>query len=250
MLSEMRWKEIVDMVNDKKSVSVLELSMFLNASESTIRRDLTILDQKGLVNKVHGGATTIESGFAQIDDEISIREQLFQEEKKRIAKYAASLIAPGDFIFLDAGTTTGHVIDYLEHKDTIFVTNAVSHAQKLAAAGFKVHILGGEMKSSTDAIVGAETVKALERFHFTKCFMGTNAASPSRGFSTPELNEALVKEKAILMSRECFILCDASKFSKISPVRFCPFKDAVVLTTSLQDKKLRQYTNIVEVMSK
>lgn len=247
MLSETRWKEIIDLVNEQKSISVQELTALLNSSESTIRRDLTVLDRKGLLNKVHGGATAIESSYADIDDDVSVREQLFRNEKKQIARYAASLVTSSDFIFLDAGTTTGQIIDFLENKNTIFVTNAISHAQKLAVLGFKVHILGGEMKSKTEAIVGSETVRAMDRFNFTKCFLGTNAVSPSRGFSTPEVNESMVKEKALLLSRERFVLCDASKFNKVSPVKFGDFNDATILTCGLLDPNLKQYSNIVEV---
>lgn len=140
------------------------------------------------------------------------------------------------------------MIQYIDAKDAIFVTNATVHARKLAAKGFKVYLLGGEMKASTEAVVGGETVSALMKYHFTKCFVGANGVSPSMGFSTPDVNEAMVKEKALEQSRERYVLCDASKFNKISPVTFGRFDQATVITSYLEDDTYRKYKNIVEVM--
>ena len=103
-----------------------------------------------------------------------------KEEKCRIASYAAGLIEPEDFIFLDAGTTTGYMMDYLEEKNATFVTNAVVHAQKLAEMGMKVLLVGGELKSSTEAIVGGQATEMIRRYHFTKGFFGTNGVTKKR----------------------------------------------------------------------
>lgn len=99
MLSEKRWNEILKIVEQQKSVSVTELTERLNTSESTIRRDLTVLDKKGLLNKVHGGATSLAMGYAGRDDEVEYRENMNREEKTRIARYAAELIQSDDLFF-------------------------------------------------------------------------------------------------------------------------------------------------------
>lgn len=152
------------------------------------------------------------------------------EEKRKIAQYAAELIEEEDFIYLDAGTTTGYMIDALGHTNAVFVTNAVSHAQRLAAKGIKVFLIGGELKNSTEAVIGAQAMKNLQEYHFTKGFFGANGITKAEGFTTPDANEALVKQTAIERCRNRFVLADHSKFGSISSVTFSAFANAKILT--------------------
>ena len=132
MLTEERYAVILEQVRKNKSVKLPELCELLGASESTIRRDLTELDERGLVKKVHGGAISIEEGsFNSIEPDVESKSKMFTEEKIAIARYAASLVEDGDFVFIDAGTTTEKMIDFLPQKDVTFVTNAFVHAKKL-----------------------------------------------------------------------------------------------------------------------
>lgn len=247
MLTETRLNEIVRLVEEQKSITVLELTKLLQTSESTIRRDLTVLQNKGLINKVHGGATTLELGFMAKDDDVSLRMDLNREEKIRIAKYAASLLKDNDFVYLDAGTTTELLIDYIEVKNAVFVTNGIVHGKKLAQRGFKVYMLGGELKASTEAVVGADTIALLHKYHFTKGFFGTNGVSIATGFTTPDVNEAAVKQKALEQTKDKYILCDASKFNKISPVCFWNFEYATILTNGLNDGAYLEQKNVIEL---
>ena len=98
----------------------------------------------------------------------------------KIARYAAGLVEPNDFVYLDAGTTTELMIDYLTEKDITFVTNAVSHARKLSMAGYTTYILGGEFKATTEAIVGDEAIESLQKYNFTKS--DTNNANVENAF--------------------------------------------------------------------
>lgn len=151
-------------------------------------------------------------------------------KKKKIAQYAAGLIEDEDFIYLDAGTTTGYMIDALGHTNAVFVTNAVSHAQRLATKGIKVFLIGGELKSSTEAVIGAQAMKNLQEYHFTKGFFGANGITKAEGFTTPDANEALVKQTAIERCKNRYILADHSKFGCISSVTFSAFVNAKILT--------------------
>ena len=157
LLTEERYSVILEMVKQNKSVKLPELCERLGASESTVRRDLTQLDEKGLLKKVHGGAISAEDhSFSVVEQDVEAKSKLFNEEKIAIARYAASLVEDGDFVFLDAGTTTGYMIDFLPEKNVTFVTNAFVHAKRLAQRGFTVYIPAGEIKLTTEAIVGAE----------------------------------------------------------------------------------------------
>ena len=197
--------------------------------------------------KVHGGATALQMGYATKDETVSVRKDMNMEEKQRIARYAAELIEKNDFVYIDAGTTTGCLMEWISEKGAVFVTNGIVHARTLAEKGYKVFLLGGELKAATEAVVGGETIESLKRYHFTKGFFGTNGVHEEAGFTTPDINEAFVKEQAMKQCRECYILTDSSKIGKISPVRFGTFHEATVITTDLQDVRLKKYKNIMEV---
>ncbi len=249
MLSEERQGKIVSLINENKSMTVQMLMKILNASESTIRRDLSELNDKGLIEKVYGGAMAKDVTFSGKDEAVNIRMEQNREEKILIAKYAASLVCDDDFVYLDAGTTTEFMIPFITAKKAVFVTNGFSHARKLSEAGFVTYILGGEVKFPTEAVVGEEAVLMLFKYHFTKGFWGTNGISLSSGFSTPDVKEALIKQMSMSRTREKYILGDSSKFSKISCVTFGDFSDATILTNGLENNlsTYRSYKNIVEV---
>ena len=139
------------------------------------------------------------------------------------------------------------MIDYISNKQAIYVTNAITHAKKLAEKGCTVYILGGEFKAVTEAIVGEEAVATLEKYNFTKGFWGTNGVSLQRGFSTPELKEAMVKRKSMENCKERFVLADQSKFNQISSVTFGEFESASVITTGTIHPAFAKSKNIIQV---
>lgn len=214
MLTEERFAKILSILERMGSVTVQQLMTELDASESTVRRDLNTLDANGQLVKVHGGAILKNTVYSTIDDEVVHRKEQNREAKDKIARYAAGLITAEDFVYIDAGTTTERMIDYIANRQAVFVTNAIGHAKKLAEHGCKVYILGGEFKAVTEAIVGEEAVFTLDKYNFTKGFWGANGVSLQRGFSTPELKEAMVKRKSMENCRDCYILADESKFSR------------------------------------
>ncbi len=247
MLTEERHAIILDILAQQKSATLSELGEALNASESTVRRDLTELSERGLLTRVRGGAIAVGESFSQIEHNIEEKLGLFVEEKTAIARYAASLIEDGDMVFLDAGTTTGKMIDFIPPRSVTFVTNAFINAKRLAQRGFKVLLTAGEIKASTEAIVGAEAVDSVMRYNFTRCFMGVNGISLHGGLSTPDTSEAVVKAAAMSRSRESFILGDHSKFGKISAARFAELKDGIIITDGAAAEKYHLAGSIKEV---
>lgn len=247
MLAEERFLKILSIIEKDGSATVQELMASLGASESTIRRDLTTMDANGLLLKVHGGAVAKKVKMHTFDEEVINRKNRNIEEKRAIAKYAASLINDYDFVYLDAGTTTELMTDYIKAKNTIFVTNAIGHAKKLSALGFRVFILGGEFKSMTEAIVGEEAVATLDKYNFTKGFWGTNGVDLKTGFTTPEIKEAMVKKKSMENCKERFVLADSDKFSQISSIKFADFDTATILTANVKEERFLKNKNIKEV---
>ena len=110
-----------------------------------------------------------------------------------------------------------------------------------------MYLLGGEFKAVTEAIVGEEAVAALEKYNFTKGFWGANGVSLQKGYSTPELKEAMVKKKSMENCKERFVLADESKFNQISSVTFAPFEGATVITTGLSLPAYKKCKNVIDV---
>ena len=246
MLAQERFEKILELLRKEQSVTVTDLTKHLNTSESTIRRDLTLLDKQGLLIKVHGGATAVKSVFA-LEEAVTLKSKKNLDEKRKIAEYAANLVDSNDFVYIDAGTTTEFMIDYLKEQDVTYVTNGIGHARKLMNAGFHVILIGGEIKAVTEAIVGVDALENLEKYNFTKGFFGTNGIDGDRGLTTPDLKEASVKRKALSHCREVYILADHSKFHNISSVKFGNIEDAVIITDQLKNKDLNHLTTIKEV---
>ena len=247
MLTEKRHEIILQMLKEKNSISVTEIKEMTGGSDSTIRRDLTTLDKAGKLSKVFGGAVSIENAYTVTELSVAQKQEVKQAEKRQIARYAAQLIKKDDFIYLDAGTTTGYMIEYLTEKNVTFVTNAVDHAKRLAIEGFKVLLIGGELKGTTEAIVGSQAVLSLQKYHFTKGFFVANGIDLESGFSTPDIKEAMVKEEALIRSKKRYVLCDKSKFDEISSITFADIQDAEIITTKLDNYKYRNKAEILEV---
>lgn len=247
MLINKRQNSILDILNIKGSVALQDLRKEFGVSESTIRRDLSYLHSKNLLIKVFGGAIKIKKSLNTIEEKVAFRREQNKKEKITVAKYAASLIEAHDFIYLDAGTTTEYMIPYIKEKTASFVTNAVSHALKLAYNDFDVILIGGSLKNATEAIVGSVAYLNLERYNFTKSFIGVNGINKKNGFTTPDINEAIIKETAILNSKEPYIVCDSSKFYNISPARFGKIDSAYIITEKLPDESYRNCDNIIVV---
>ena len=248
MLTEKRFSQILAIVDKEGSVTVTDLVQRLDISESTVRRDLAAMDGKGMLVKVYGGAISLNSPkMTVLDESIVKRKGQFAEEKRRIAKYAASLIREDDFIYLDAGTTTEMMLDYITRRGAVFVTDAVNHALRLSAMGFRVCLLGGEIKSVTEIVLGEDALRMLSKFRFTKGFFGTNGISLTGGFSTPDPREAAVKAAALSACRQSYILADESKFRTESNVRFAHYDDATVITNWIPDGEWKKQDNIVTV---
>ena len=203
MLSEERYKLILDKLDKESVVYLNDLVKYLDTSESTIRRDLNALHKAGLLKKVHGGATSLKDiKINTSDDKVEYRQNLNMDEKLKISEYAASLIEDNDLIYMDAGTTTELIIDFIKNTKAVFVTNGIVHAKKLIQKGCTTYILGGELKLITEAIVGVEAINSLRKYNFTKGFFGVNGVSIKNGFTTPDIREAMVKEEAINRTKD------------------------------------------------
>ena len=249
MLTQERYKNILAVLSEKGAATVTELARIIGVSESTVRRDLNALDGEGKLRKVYGGATALNKTEGALEDEISVRDGRMSDEKKIIAEYAAALIHDDDFIYIDSGSTTSRLIEYIGNTQATFITNGIIHAQKLLSKGLKAYMIGGRIRPVTASVVGTEAVKNVLKYNFTKAFLGTNGVDISAGFTTPDGEEAMMKQQAIEKSFAVFVLADHSKFRKVYPVTFAELQRCCIITDKLPYGGFSDKTIIREVIS-
>ena len=246
MLSEERKQAILRIVNAEGSVSVTELVSQLNSSEATIRRALAQLDCEGRLTRVFGGAVALNEGPTSVELSVTEKETINLEEKQRIGAAAAALVRPGDFVYIDSGTTTGFLAEAVTETDAVYVTNAVAHARTLGRRGFQVLLIGGELKAATEAVVGAEAVQSLRKYRFSIGFFGTNGISLTAGYTTPDLRESAVKEEAMKHTPlgKRIVLADHDKFGVTSSITFGTLEGSVVVTDRAPDPAYAKHAEI------
>ena len=187
------------------------------------------LTKAGRLTKVFGGAVSSDGTLREPSRQWHRRWNCSRRRKGESPSLRRDL-SSRRFVYLDAGTTTGCILDYLPARSATFVTNAVSHAKRLAAAGNRVILIGGELKGTTEAVIGSQAILMIQSYHFTKGFFGTNGVSKRHGFTTPDPNEALVKQEAMRQTERCYVLADSQKFGMVSSVTFGVFEEATILT--------------------
>ena len=248
MLAEERFAMILDLLAQKRTATVLELCDALDASESTIRRDLTQLDRQGLLKKVHGGATLVGRTVLADEPPMAAREEQSVEEKRLIARAAAAMITEKDFVFLDAGSTTLALAAALEGPalQAAYVTNGIAHARMLVQKGCRTYLPGGQVRPIMEAITGPETLAALQHYNFTKAFMGANGVSPAECFTTPDPEEASIKTAALQRARERWFLVDNTKFDMVYSAVIGDIGCGAILTNHCPDPRYAQLTFVKE----
>ena len=247
MLTAERQGIILDEIEKNGSVTVGYLCEVLGASESTVRRDLSSLESAGKLKKVHGGALAAEGKYLHSEAGIEEKISLNSEEKDLIARYAAQTVNKNDTVFIDAGTTTEKMAEYITEQGALYVTNGFDAAQILAKKGLRVYLTGGRVKASTGALTGAACVETLKNFNFTKAFLGTNGVSVNDGLTTPDAEEAYVKRTAAEKSYITYVLCDHTKFNVTAAVTFAECRNVCIITDRLSDSRYAKLTVVKEV---
>lgn len=226
-MNNKRWSRILELCEEKNTVMVPELVEQLGISEATVRRDLMNMEDSGLIVRFHGGARLIETELKERS--MTMKSLLNVQEKEKISRYGASLIQDGQIVFLDAGSTTYNLIDYITAKDITVVTTGIPHLTKLSQRNIKTFALSGFVKSTTVAVTGKETVNQVSNMNFDIALIGTNGIHTQAGFTTPEEYEGEVKSTVIQRSKKSYILADKSKFNKLCFVRFAQLNAATVI---------------------
>lgn len=237
MIVAERKKQILKIIQKNQFISLQELKKVTKTSLSTVRRDLDILAADGLVRRVHGGVEWIESSRDSLP--VSERLSLYQATKQKIAQRAAQQLQGGEIIFLDAGTTTGELIPYLADKKpaVTVVTNSVHHAAQLSDLMIPVMIIGGQVKQTTDAVIGAAAVNQINHMVFNVSFVGADGLSVEFGLTTPDLEEAAIKKAVVERSQVSYVLADNSKIGTAAFAKAVDLERVVLVTSALTNQQ-------------
>jgi len=222
MLAEERRLAILEQLEAKRLVSVSDLSEWLAVSPMTIRRDLRTLEDRGALLRVRGGAASISGGYHQ--PPLLSRESQNALEKQAIGQAAASLVAHGDVVLIDAGTTTEHIAKNLRRKKkVVVVTNALNVAVELAHRdGVEVILVGGKLKKNEMSLVGPFSRHAFEEIHADKLFLSVAGIDLDTGLTEYDLLEAEGKQAMIKAASEVIVVCDHTKFGITRFARIAP----------------------------
>jgi DeoR family fructose operon transcriptional repressor len=197
-------------------VRTADLMDLLETSEATVRRDLEWLEQKGILERTHGGA--ILNQRVIFEQEYQQRAQHFPEEKKRIGELAASLIEDGDIVFINSGTTATQVLQHIRRdlRITVF-TNNVNAALELGDPGFHYYLTGGEFQSRSNSLAGRFALDNLNLVFANKVILGVDGISLKHGCTVPTNPEAEVVRKMIDQTKgQIIVVADHSKWGAVS----------------------------------
>lgn len=246
MMAEERRTQILKILRANGRVKVDELKRRFRTSAVTIRNDLNELDQKGLVQRSHGGAVSPDTILRESPLYERLKAQ--SEEKRRIGAMAATLINDGETIILDSGTTTLEIARQIKNKQGLqILTNGVNVAVELLdARGVQTFIAGGTVRGDSASIVGRSTEEMFDQFAADKLFLSAAGCDPDFGVSGANLEETMVNRAMLRIAREVILVSDATKFSKRSMSRITTFTeiDTVISDVSLQpelQQKIRSF---------
>ena len=230
MLPANRKRRMVEIITEQNGCSVSELATEFDCSEGTIRRDLEELTETGLISRTHGGA---------VPETIIGREQSFDqkevqnlEQKTAIAERAVEEIHDGQVVFFDSGTTTMEVAKKAPTDGSfVALTNSPVIGLELAENSGVVHLTGGMVRHETRALVGPGAERFIERRRFDLLFLGTHAIDPEAGLTSPNEQEARMKELMVNHTGQVVLVADATKVGKQSFIKYASLSEIDLFVT-------------------
>lgn len=223
MFAQERQLRIVELLKERARLSVPELEAALGASPATIRRDLSFLEDAGKALRTHGGALAADHGGGEIPYGRKNRQEA--GAKRAIADLAAAMVAKGDSVYVDSGTTAFRVgVKLLSREGITVFTNSIPLLSEEPAPGCRLIALGGEVRAVSLAMVGHGALAWIRSVRFDVAFIGASGIDAGRGPCTTELGEAGVKSAAIRGARRVVLVADASKWRQSAAIRFAEWR--------------------------
>jgi DeoR/GlpR family transcriptional regulator of sugar metabolism len=230
MLAVTRKSKIQDIIFEKKSVSVSELSGIFSVTEETIRRDLKALEDDGFLTRTYGGAY-IDAGV-QSDIRLSVREVSFVENKRRMAAACRPLIADGDSIFIDCSTTAFHLCGFIEDLRVTVLTNSLKVLSRLSdREAIRLIASGGSFRASSFSFVGKSAIQTLNSYYVDKAFISCRSVDLAHGLSHSSEQQAEIYSLMLDRAEKVYLMCDHTKLDKISFVNIGGLKRVHTIIT-------------------
>lgn len=232
-----RSEQILKFLLRTGTASIEEILAVAGSSAPSIRRDLAMLENRGLIRRTHGGATLVEPLLYEpfrFDSSFLAREQRCVAEKRRIGLAAAELVKPNETIGLTAGTTTTFVGRGLRHRrDLNVITNALNIGMELCnQPGIRTYLTGGVMPWAWSfALTGHAALEFLSDVYMDKVFVSVTGLDQERGATSLEPDEALVYRKMLQQSKQVIVVADSSKLGKVGAAFICPTSEIQCLVT-------------------
>ncbi|MDO4169460.1 MAG: DeoR/GlpR family DNA-binding transcription regulator [Lachnospiraceae bacterium] len=243
-----RQKEILRLLDMQGSVKINSLAKHFQVSRETIRRDLIFLNEQGLIQRSHGGATSIYE-FSNIPTEDRINKSA--DIKAKLCEKAFEYIPENEVIFLDAGSTITHLAKLLATKSNYtIVTASLSVANVLANSNNTIIITGGQLNSSNMSVEGFQTTNFIDHLKVSVSFLGTNGFERHNGPAVTDFSDAQVKSSIIPNSKCNIVISDSSKAFSSALVQYANWSDIDYLITDNQipESVLAQIQKSTEVI--
>ena len=224
MLDVERQNEILRLLQEGGSLRVSDLAARLYVSTPTVRRDLRILEEQGVVMRTHGGVLLRQTTEREIP--LAYREDRNNASKRQIAERAANLVHDGDVIFLDASSTVAYLVPHLDRfRDVIVVTNSPKTSLRLGELGIKNYCTGGWMLRHSIAYVGSETEWFVAGINADVFFFSSRGYTEGGSITDSSVEEASVRRAMLKNARRAYYLCDSSKRGKTYAYNICATGD-------------------------
>lgn len=219
-----RQAQILEILEQRKSISVTKLAELLYVSQPTVRRDLASLAQQGKVQRTHGGVVLRKASDAEIP--LMFREDQNNAAKKAIAQKAEKQIRDGDVIFMDASSTVSYLIPHLKKfRDLIVITNSPKTSIRLGEQQIKNYCTGGQLLMHSIAYVGSEAEKFIAGINADVFFFSSRGYTED-GLITDSSEQEVAVKKAMLQNADrSYYLCDSSKRGQKYAFNICTTKD-------------------------
>ncbi|MFD1175436.1 DeoR/GlpR family DNA-binding transcription regulator [Paenibacillus puldeungensis] len=229
-MRERRLQDLEDYIHAHGTVSLDELCDYFDVSKNTIRRDINNLLEKGTIQKVYGGVTSLSQNLIPFEN----RDITHKTDKKAIAKRAAQFVEGNELIFIDSGTTTRSMLEYLPRlpKLTILTNNLDIINAAANLEHISLLVIGNMYKRDTRSFVGNDGLDILDKYNINKAFMAATGVSIASGLTNSDVMEYEIKKRIAEKAQHIYLLADSSKFGKSTLLTYSPLDAVEAIVTS------------------
>lgn len=239
MLAVERQRQILELLRNAGSLRTTETAKSLGVTDETVRKDFELLERRGELKRIHGGASMLEQ--VRVDLSFQERQAVMRAEKQAIARLAASRIQPNETIFLDASSTVLTLTEFLPDLPLTILTNALNVLTALSdRPNLDLMCTGGLFDAKSRSFIGLTAEKSLQRYNIHRMFLSGSGLHPTRGVSESNARQAAFKERVVANAEDVVFMADHSKLGRKASFFFAELKDlSCVITDQAIDAQVR-----------